>query len=501
MKRWDMIHKIKAMFDQGNGSSIKEISRSLGVSKNTVRKYIRMDEQEIQEAQELPQRTKSLDKYRGYLISLLNRYPALKTPKVLRRLKAKVPEVAISERSLRRYLSRLKKVVISAQPRYYEPIIDEVPGVQCQVDPGELRNVDVGGVLKTLYFVVFVLSYSRLMYVGLSLKPINTGIFIQMHDAAFRFFGGVPEECVYDQTKLVVIEEVYREVTFNERFNRYATQAGISPWVCEGYDPESKGKVEAGVKYVKQDCLYGEQFRDWQALQCHVQDWLNDVANTRIHGTTKEVPRVVFDARERQHLTPYSSVTLTVPSAQRKVDKTGLISWQGNKYSVPMAYQRSSVGVDTLDNQLIILDPGNDEEVARHTVVTGKGHIVKNTDHYRDQTKRISDHEAGLERMLGEAYGRQLCAVIKQTSPRIYRDQLAGVISILSPYPDIEPSIIERLIERPRLTATQVRDYLDAYARNPDRFAKEDAEEFTPGDPALLNQYAGLCSKTEGASL
>ena len=214
MKGWTMIHKVKAMYDKGNGCSIKEISRSLGVSRNTVRKYIRMDGQAIQEYLESPERHKSLDQYRSYLVSLLKRYPALKTPKVLRKLKAKVPELDISERSLRRYLNRLRKIVTTAQQRYYEPVINEVPGVQCQVDPGELRDVNVGGLLKTIYFVVFVLSYSRLMYVSLSPRPIDTALFIQMHDAAFRFFGGVPEECVYDQTKLVVIEEVYREVTF-----------------------------------------------------------------------------------------------------------------------------------------------------------------------------------------------------------------------------------------------------------------------------------------------
>ena len=76
MKGWTMIHKVKAMYDQGNGCSIKEISRSLGVSRNTVRKYIRMDEQAIQEYLDSPERHKSLDQYRSYLVSLLKRYPA-----------------------------------------------------------------------------------------------------------------------------------------------------------------------------------------------------------------------------------------------------------------------------------------------------------------------------------------------------------------------------------------------------------------------------------------
>src|SRR3546814_18934328 len=72
-------------------------------------------------------------------------------------------------------------------------------------------------------------------------------------DVCSSDLGGTPEECVYDQTKLVVLSEQYRELTVNQRFHEFATTAGFRLYACEGYDPESKGKVEAGVKYVKQD--------------------------------------------------------------------------------------------------------------------------------------------------------------------------------------------------------------------------------------------------------
>ena len=102
MKGWVMIHKIKAMHDEGRGTSINEISRSLRISRNTVRKYLRMDEQAIQEALESPERHKALDHYRSYLRRLLTRYPGLKAPKVYRKLQAKVPDLEVSERTLRR---------------------------------------------------------------------------------------------------------------------------------------------------------------------------------------------------------------------------------------------------------------------------------------------------------------------------------------------------------------------------------------------------------------
>ena len=67
-----------------------------------------------------------------------------------------------------------------------------------QVDGGELRDVVIGGKVTTVYFLVFVLSFSRLTHFSLSPRPIDTDTCIRMHDAAFRYFGGVPEECVYD---------------------------------------------------------------------------------------------------------------------------------------------------------------------------------------------------------------------------------------------------------------------------------------------------------------
>lgn len=494
MKGWNMIHKIKAMYDEGRGSSIKEISRTLGTSRNTVRKYLRMDEQVIEEAVTAPSRHKTLDQYRGYLKSLLSRFSGLKTPKIYRKLKDKVPDLDVSERSLRRYLTRLRPLVAAAQARYYEPVIDEVPAVQCQVDAGELRDVEIGGIKKTVYFLVFVLSYSRLMFVSLSSKPLDTEQFIQMHDEAFRFFGGTPEECVYDQTKLVVIEERFREVTLNERFLRYASQIGLDVRVCEGYDPESKGKVEAGVKYVKGDCLYGDTYANWSALTSHLSHWLDEVANVRTHGTTREVPMAVYDERERPWMKPYIVAQLPTEQSMRKVDKTGLISYRANKYSVPQAYQQGTIRIEALEHHLVIYDALEGHEIARHTLMDGKGHIVKNTDHYRDGSARIADYEASVRAICGDGEGRQLCLLLKQSSPKIYKDQLRAAIAIMTPLVPIDPGLIARLLDRPRLTATQMQDYVQAFQHNPDGFTR-DTETHRAVSSAVLSPYANLAQQ------
>ena len=358
-----MIHKIKALHNEGAGLSIRSIARELGISRNTVRKYLRMDEVAIGEQQANRTRRKQLDDYRDYIVTLLGRFPGLSAVKVLRKLKERHPELGVSDRSARRYIKALKETVSLRQKRYYEPV-ESPPGVQCQVDGGELRGLSVGGEATTVHFVVFVLSYSRLMYVGLSPRPIDTATFIRLHDAAFRYFGGRPEECVYDQTKLVVLHEQYRELDPNPAFAAYATAAGFRIYACEGYDPEGKGKVEAGVKYVKGNALAGEVFDDRDHLEAHVRQWLDGVANVRQHGTTGEAPRVRFERDE-----------------------------------------------------LVLSDLETGQAIARHVISHDKGTVIRNNDHYRDKAARVADLEATIGEQVGQATGARLCAQLKATSP------------------------------------------------------------------------------------
>ncbi len=467
-----MIHKIKSLYDNGKGLGKKAIARELHISKNTVRKYLAMDEEAVSAYLSDPDRHKKLDDYRDYIVHMLVTFPNLSAVKVQRKLQEKYPDLALSPRTIRRYVKQLKETVVSKQERVYQPVLDHVPGEQCQVDPGELRGVLINGLETTLHFVVFVLSFSRLMYVALSPKTINTERFIQMHDAAFRYFGGVTAECVYDQTKLVVIKEEYRELVINTRFNEYASHADFRIHACEGYDPESKGKVEAGVKYVKGNALYGETFENWASLESYMANWLDTIANQRVHATTGEIPQMYYALQERVHMKSYLSPSVVHPTGQllaRKADKTGLISFKANKYSVPWAYQRGNVGILVKGDQLHIHDLESNQELAVHTLTSGKGKIIKNTHHYRDPAVRIAKLENNLIELVGMTTAQKLGDLLKSSSPKIYKDQLAGVNALFNAHKPIAQSLLDKLCQRPRLTATQVRDYLQAYADHPDR--------------------------------
>jgi transposase len=459
MKEWLVIHKIKSLYDSGKGLTERKIAKELGISRNTVSKYLKMPEPVISEQLSETDRTKKLDEYRNYIIHLLQTYPGLSAVKVLRKLKAKVDQLDVSDRSVRRYIQALKDEISFKQPRYYEPVIDMMPGVQCQVDGGELRGVMIGGKETTVYFMVFVLSYSRLMHVSVLSQPIDTQTLIYQHDAAFRYFGGMPQECVYDQTKLVVINETFRELELNQRFHQYATAAGFHIRACEGYDPESKGKVEAGVKYVKQNGFYGEEFNDWNALENYLKDWLDTIANQRLHGSTQQQPQVHYDREEKvkmqSYLTPSCLPHKSVASETRQVDKTSLISWQSNKYSVPMVYQSAKVGVAAHAGQLLINDLASGDLIAEHVISLEKGQIIKNTHHYRDMQQRVEALEAALEQQLGESASQRLCALLKTTSPKIYKDQLVGAKQIIAAhivhYGDISADLLARILTAPRL--------------------------------------------------
>lgn len=485
-----MIHKIKALYDEGRGLSIRGIAGELGVSRNTVRKYLALPVEEISTARGQTTRCKKLDGYKAYLISLLQTYPNLSAVKVERKLRAQFPDLVCSKRSLRRFVHELKEQVCVRQPRYYQPIVDMVPGHQCQVDMGELRTVRIGGVETTVYFSVFVLSYSRLMYVVASLVPVDTEIFIRMHDAAFRYFGGCPKECVYDQTKLVVIREEYRELQLNRRFAEYAAYARFNIRVCEGYDPESKGKVEAGVKYVKHDGLYGEDFPTIGDLHGDLAKWLDEVANQRQHGVTGEAPRVRFDRDEAKALQSYC-----VPIDQsdghggvtRQVDRTGLISWKGNQYSVPMAYQRQTVLVRETSGYMVVLDRAM-EEITRHEVYAGKGAILKNGDHYRNKEITITKLEKDIDDVIRPVPTASLLSLIKETSPEIYKDQLVGLLQILHRHGPVSAELMAWICDRPSLTATQFRTFLEVGPELMARRARNDVVTRT-GD---LSRYAGV---------
>ena len=104
-----MIHRIKALHDNGDGLSIRAIKKELGVSRNTIRKYLRMSEGDVLVTKVDTSRRRRLDPSRPYIEYLLERFPRLSNVKLARKISTKFGEMPVSQRSLRRYVRLLKE--------------------------------------------------------------------------------------------------------------------------------------------------------------------------------------------------------------------------------------------------------------------------------------------------------------------------------------------------------------------------------------------------------
>ncbi len=343
------------------------------------------------------------------------------------------------------------------------------------------------------------------MHVVASLRPVDTAALIGRHDAAFRACGGRPQECVYDQTRRVVIAETFRELDLSARCHRYATTVGLRIRACEGYDPESKGKVEAGVKYVKGDGLYGATFPDFPALQAHLADWLAETANVRIHAVTGQSPRARYAREERAAMGAYLTPPGMTDGAQapvqtRKADKTGLIAYRANQYSVPLAYPRAPVGVLEEGGQLLICALDSGEVLARHPLGCGKGEVFKHTHHYRDRSQQVAEREADLGGLLGEPLGGCLCDLLKATSPK----HRQGPIARRQGRPEGPPAPRHGPGRDPLRSAAPDRHGAARRPRRrqrPPRTAGPSATTRQPPEPTPLSRYAGIApdNRTGGA--
>jgi hypothetical protein len=223
------------------------------------------------------------------------------------------------------------------------------------------------------------------------------------------------------------------------------------------------------------------------------------VANQRIHGTTKEIPDIVWENREISKLKPYlkPNMELFHPKGEfRKVDKTSLISFKSVKYSVPMLFQSSKVIIEVKAPNLLIYNPETGQEIAKHEICREKGRTIKNNNHYRDHNKDIASFESSIREVIGVALGSSICNSLKHEFPKNYKDQLVGLKKTLSSYKSKSDLSVplEHVCNRSGLRVSFIRDYLEAYYCTT-REKVEDFEELGSYMSGNLSSYAQLTAK------
>jgi hypothetical protein len=237
----------------------------------------------------------------------------------------------------------------------------------------------VGGKSLPLYAFVFTLSYSRWVYVEFTVTQ-DMATFLGCHHRALAAAGGVPTEVVYDNAKTVTASRVGSVVQFTEGLLRFAAGYGYRPRACWVRDPESKGRVENRVKFVKRSFVYGYEVTTLEAINADGQQWCREVANGEVCAATGVAPESGL-AEERAGLRPMPAQRIEVPEvADRGVSKTGIIHWHGNLYSVPDVAQGSRVQVHGYEDRLEIFHER--ERIAVLPRVAGRGQSRIEAAHY-----------------------------------------------------------------------------------------------------------------------
>lgn len=385
----------------GDGRSARAISRALKVSRKSVSAVIAR--RLIRAAPDASAPRKSiLDPYKPMIQEKLLRDPTIPATAIhqsLRRL-----GFTGSARRLREYVSTIR---VDPKPREAFLKLTFEPRQAAQVDWGEFGDVFGNGC--KIHAFVMVLCYSRKIYVEFT-RSEKFEDFIRCHDRAFKFFGGVTQECWYDNLASAVTERMGKLVRFNARFQSYLGHYGVTPYACNPASGNEKGRVEDGVKYIRSSFWPDRQFRDFADLQAQCVDWVHHVANCREHETTRRIPELVFEHEEKTHLlglNPHPIETDEVLS--KEVPPQFHLTYETNQYSVPWTLVGMVVTLRIDDQQVRIYYGG--KPIACHDRHYGKHKILTQ-----------STHQAGLlERKGGADHHTWQVALVKQAGPSLER--------------------------------------------------------------------------------
>ena len=374
MISYELYCQIRLLY-QERGLNFAQIARELHLDEETVAKWARAKSYSGS-SRTNTQRKSKLDPYKLIIQRWLERHPYT-ARQVFQRLR--------SEEGYSGGITILTDYVRTIR-RVHAPAfltLSFAPGECAQVDWGCAGSMSVGSTTRRLSFFVMVLCYSRLSYVEFSLKEA-TEHFLQAHQNALEFFGGVPAKVLIDNPKTAVLKHPSGEKPlFHPRYLDFAAHYGFEPRACNVRKPNEKGRVESGVGYVKKNFLHGLELPPGlDALNAAVRHWMDSIANVRIHGETRKQPLELFE-REKAHLKPLpprptdTAVTDTV-----RVNSRFRIRLDTNRYSVPSRYASQRVTLKKFANRLCIYHEG--QLIATHTRSYDRHQDIENPDHAKE---------------------------------------------------------------------------------------------------------------------
>jgi transposase len=334
--------------------SVRQISRQLHVSRKAIRKYL---EKPIPIPVMRKQRISKLDPFKPIIREFLDQCPTASSVVIAQRIRPL--GYAGGKSILNEYLSIVRQ---TRQPERAYVRVESSPGDRFEIDWGHFDAIDYQGDKRKLYAFCCIECHSRRLYVEFTHSQCFE-TFVRCHIHAFQFRGGRPRECLYDNLTTAVAEHDGRIIRFNPRFLAFAREMNFYPRACNKAAGWEKGKVEkGGVGYLRHNFWPLRTIADLADVNCQVRQWLEEIANKRIHRETRQLPDERFRPECLGTLPPlmpdYRDTAIAL------VHKDIRLCFDGNRYCVHPRYVGLRLTVRADSQSVAIYD--HDNEVARY---------------------------------------------------------------------------------------------------------------------------------------
>ena len=429
LAKWIMYHEVHRM--RREGYSISKINDLLGLHRSTIRKYLAMTEGDYEALlMKQSERSKELDPYEGFVRDRLKLYPETSAAQMYDWLKEHHPSLPkVNPKTVFNFVHwvRNKYNIPKLAVKRQHQVVEELPyGKQAQVDFGQYNMRTSSGQRVKVYFFIFVLSRSRYKYLWFTDRHFTADLAIEAHELAFNYIRGVPDEVVYDQDKVFIVSENSGDIILTNLFKSYIRSKSFTLHFCRKSDPQSKGKVENVVKYVKQNFLYNRPYYNIETLNDEALGWLGRTANVIPHNVTQKVPHSEWII-ERPFLHQHQEIIKKPQAMLYTVRKDNTISFKSNLYSLPLgtyAGRATQVSVTTEGDTLQIASITG-ENICTHGLASGKGLKIINTDHKRDKTTGVGELISIISQLTKiPDLATEWLKTIHAAKPRYVRDQL-----------------------------------------------------------------------------
>lgn len=406
------VHTIETLWKQG--WSCRRIARELGVHRDTVRKYVR----ELQERESKPAKVTAGNSVipppgsdpkpakvtagTGSHRSKCAPYHDIIELKLETGLTAqRIYQDLIFEEGFKGSYESVKRYARRLSNRTPLPFrrMECLPGEQAQIDFGKGAPVErgEGRRRKRPWLFRITLSHSRKAYSEVVWKQ-TTENFLRCLENAFWEFGGLPETCVIDNLKAAVQEADWYDPELNPKIQAFAHHYGFAFLPTRPYTPRHKGKIERHIGYAQDNALKGRVFASLREQNDFLRDWERNVADQRIHGTTRKQVKKHFEEVERPSLKELPAARFPCfQEEQRKVHRDGHVEVAKAYYSVPPEYMGRIMWV-RWDGRLVRIFNQRMEQVAVHSQTQVGG---SSTEQAHIPSRKVSGEERGAGYLMG----------------------------------------------------------------------------------------------------